>query len=369
MNKFVVAFFAVGLALPAAGSVAAENPRLLMSQQIAPDFRLEQIAPNIYAFVSDNTTDSCEDGNTTIIITDDGVVVVDAPSTYLSEQHLAEIRKLTDKPVVYLIDTHFHPDHVFGNHVYKDAFPGLHIIAQDYTKAEADRRNPYTLAHYQGPGGKQVLEMLRKQAETGIDLASGKPLQGYDATHAKIDFAECMPHFAAAERTRLVSPDLTYSESLTLALGGTVIKLLHFEGHTAGDTVVYLPKSKVLITGDLVIAPVPYGGDDITEKLIGSLETLMAMHASVIVPGHGEVEFDNAYMQLEHDCLASLMAQADVAATHDDISDQFKKTLDLSAFKAKIVGNDPARDWAWRNFFIGPAAERAFDIARGGVGG
>jgi hypothetical protein len=95
----------------------------------------------------------------------------------------------------------------------------------------------------------------------------------------------------------------------------------------------------------------------------------MALHASIIVPGHGEVEFDNSYMQLEHDCLASLMAQADVAATHDDISDQFKKTLDLSAFKAKIVGNDPARDWTWRNFFIGPAAERAFDIARGGAGG
>jgi len=369
MNKSVVAFFAIGFALSAAGSGATTEQRHLMSQQIAPDFRLEEIAPNIFAFVSNNTTDSCEDGNTTIIITDEGVVVVDAPSTYLSEQHLAEIRKLTNKPVVYLIDTHFHPDHVFGNHVYKDAFPGLHIIAQDYTKAEADRRNPYMLAHYQGPGGKAVQEALRKQAETGIDLATGKPLQGYDLVHAKIDYAECMPHLAAAERTRLVSPDMTYSESLTLTLGGTVIKLMHFEGHTAGDTVVYLPQRNILITGDLVIGPVPYGGDDITEKWIGSLETLMVMHASVIVPGHGEVEFDNGYMQFEHDLLSSLMAQADVAAIRDDTSEQFKKTLDLSAFKAKIVGNDPDRDWAWRNFFIGPAADRAFDIARGAVGG
>jgi len=369
MNKSVVAFFAIGFALSAAGSGATTEQRHLMSQQIAPDFRLEEIAPNIFAFVSNNTTDSCEDGNTTIIITDEGVVVVDAPSTYLSEQHLAEIRKLTNKPVVYLIDTHFHPDHVFGNHVYKDAFPGLHIIAQDYTKAEADRRNPYMLAHYQGPGGKAVQEALRKQAETGIDLATGKPLQGYDLVHAKIDYAECMPHLAAAERTRLVSPDMTYSESLTLTLGGTVIKLMHFEGHTVGDTVVYLPQRNILITGDLVIGPVPYGGDDITEKWIGSLETLMAIHASVIVPGHGEIEFDNSYMQLEHDLLSSLMAQADVAVIRDDTSEQFKKTLDLSAFKAKIVGNDPDRDWAWRNFFIGPAADRAFDIARGGVGG
>jgi cyclase len=369
MNKFGAALFAIALALPATGSGAAEGRHLLLSQQIAPDFRLEEIAPDIYAFVSNNTTYSCEDGNTTVIITDEGVVVVDAPSTYLSEQHLAEIRKLTNKPVAYLINTHFHPDHDFGNHVYKDAFPGLHIVAQDYTKSASDRRNPYVLAHYHGPGGKAVLESLRKQAETGIDLATGKPLQGYDRVHAKLDYAECAPHLAAAERTRLVSPDMTYSDSLTMTLGGTIIRLMHFEGHTLGDTVVYLPQRNILITGDLVIAPVPYGGDDITEKWIGSLETLMAMHASIIVPGHGEVEFDNDYMQLEHDLLSSLMAQADVAATHDDTSDQFKKTLDLSAFKAKIVGNDPDRDWAWRNFFIGEAADRAFDIARGGIGG
>jgi cyclase len=378
MNKRVVAALAIALAmalaLPAAGwggkpEQHNQVQHLLMSQQIAPEFRLEEIAPDIYAFVSNNTTQSCEDGNTTVIITDEGVVVVDAPSTYLSEQHLAEIRKLTNKPVVYLINTHFHPDHVFGNHVYKDAFPGLHIIAQDYTKAAAEHRNPYTLAHYQGPGGAAVLATLRKQAETGIDLATGKPLEGYDRIHAKIDYDACLPHLTAAERTRLVSPDVTYSDSLTLTLGGTIIRLMHFAGHTLGDTVVYLPQRNVLITGDLVIAPVPYGGDDAIEKWIGSLETLMAMHASVIVPGHGEVEFDNSYMQLEHDLLVSLMAQADVAATRNDIADQFKKTLDLSAFKAKIVGDDPALDWTWRNFFIGPAADRAFDIARGAVGG
>jgi glyoxylase-like metal-dependent hydrolase (beta-lactamase superfamily II) len=359
----------MGLVLSAAGPAATTEQHLLMSQQIAPDFRLEEIAPNIYVFVSNNTTQSCEDGNTTVIVTDEGVVVVDAPSTYLSEQHLAEIRKLTDKPVVYLIDTHFHADHVFGNHVYKDAFPALHIIAQDYTKSASDHRNPYVLAHYQGPGGRAVLEALRRQAETGTDLATGKPLEGYDRIHAKIDYAGCLPHLAAAERTRLVSPDMTYSESLTISLGGTLIKLMHFEGHTLGDTVVYLPQRNILITGDLVIGPVPYGGDDATEKWIGSLETLMAMHASVIVPGHGEVEFDNSYMQLEHDLLNSLMTQAYAAAARDDTSEQFRKTLDLSAFKAKIVGNDPDRDWTWRNFFIGVAADRAFDIARGAVGG
>ena len=83
MNRFAVVSLAIGLVLSAAGSVAATEQHLLTSQQLAPDFRLEEIAPNIYVFVSNNTTRSCEDGNTTVIITDEGVVVVDAPSTYL----------------------------------------------------------------------------------------------------------------------------------------------------------------------------------------------------------------------------------------------------------------------------------------------
>src|SRR5215470_2255455 len=112
-------------------STTSASP-LLKSEQIAPDFRLEQVAPNVYAFVSNNTTQYVEDGNTTVIMTEKGVVVIDASSTYLSERHLAEIRKLTQMPVIYLINTHWHPDHTLGNHVYRDAFPTMHIVAQDY---------------------------------------------------------------------------------------------------------------------------------------------------------------------------------------------------------------------------------------------
>ena len=147
VKQIAVAALSLGVALCGSMSVLAEGSPaiLLMSRQIAPDFKLEQIAPNVYAFISNNTTHLVEDGNTTVIITDKGVVVVDASSTYLSEQHLAEIRKLTSKPVIYLINTHFHQDHVFGNHVYRDAFPAMRIIAQDYAKEISDRRNPEVL--------------------------------------------------------------------------------------------------------------------------------------------------------------------------------------------------------------------------------
>lgn len=336
---------------------------LLMSKQIAPDFRLEQVAPNVYAFVANNSTHLVEDGNTTVIVTEKGVVVVDAPSTYLSEKHLAEIRKLTKKPVIYLINTHFHGDHVFGNHVYRDAFPDMHIIAQDFTKDVSDRHNPQVINQLYHSGAA-VLAHVRKAAEEGIGF-DGKPLQGDDLQRAKRDYAEFLPVFTAAQRTVYVGADESFSDSLTLDLGDTTIKLMHFVGHTKGDAVVYLPKQNILITGDLDIAPVPYGFDDVTDSWIMGLETLMAMHADIIIPGHGEVQFDNSYMQLEHDLLQSLMKQAYQAAAVDASVDQFKKTVDLSDFKKTLVGDDPDKKWAWDNYFYDPAVTRAFAIAQG----
>lgn len=357
----------LSIGLVIAACIPALGSPLLMSRQIAPNFRLEQVAANVYAFISNNTTHLVEDGNTTVILTQRGVVVVDAPSTYLSEKHLAEIRKLTTKPIIYLINTHWHLDHVFGNHVYRDAFPDLHIIAQDYTKETSDRFDPAQVSRYQGAHGAAYLAAVRKAAEEGIGYDGKTPLHGYDLQKAERDYAEFLPVFEAAQRTVYVGADLTFSDSMTLDLGDTTIKLMHFVGHTRGDAVVYLPKQSILITGDLVIAPVPYGFDDLTDSWIESLDKLMAMHAKIIIPGHGETQFDNAYMQLEHDLLQSLMTQAYSAAANGQSADQFKKTVDLRDFEKKLVGGDPEKKWGWDNYFFGPAVSRAFDIAQGAL--
>ena len=79
------------------------------------------------------------------------------------------------------------------------------------------------------------------------------------------------------------------------------------------------------------------------------------------------VQFDNAYMQLEHDLLRSLMKQAYRAASEYLTVDQFKKTVDLRDYEKKFVGNDPDRKWGWDNYFYDQAVTRAFDIARGAL--
>ena len=333
------------------------------------DLEIDQLAPNVYAFISNNTTHDWEDGNTTVIIGDDGVAVIDAPSTYLSKRHLAQIRKLTDKPVRYLINTHFHRDHVLGNHVYKDAFPSVTVIQQEYTAMIADRRDPLAIEDLKGKGGEDQLRGLKEAAEKGVD-AHGVPLLGYDLERAKRSYREFLPVQREAKATRYVAADITFKTSLKINLGRCEIRLLHLAGHTPGDTAVWIPRESILISGDLVVAPVPYGGVDQYVAWIASLDELISLKASAIVPGHGAVEYNQDYMSQERELFKALMDQAVIAVNQGRSLDEFKKSLDLSAFETKFVHGDPELHWGWDNYFNnknGALATRAYRTAFGSL--
>jgi cyclase len=333
------------------------------------DLEIDQLAPNVYAFVSNNTTHDWEDGNTTVIIGDDGVAVVDAPSTYLSKRHLAQIRKLTDKPIRYVINTHFHRDHVMGNHVYQDAFPGVIVIQQELTATIADRRDPLAIEDLKGKGGDDLLASLKDAAEKGVN-AKGAPLLDYDLERARRSYREFLPVHSAAKTTRYVPANMTFTTSIKIDLGACAIQLIHLAGHTPGDTIVWIPKVKILVAGDLVIAPVPYGGYDQFIEWIASLDELLAFKSAAIVPGHGPVEFNQDYVAQERGLFEALMDQAVAAVKGGRSLEEFKKTLDLSAFEAKFVHGDPELKWGWDNYFVGKngaLAARAYRTAFGSL--
>jgi cyclase len=360
---------------------AADNPQNSSTQgdhavpgpvrvnHIDVDFELDQLAPNVYAFVSNNTTHDWEDGNTAVIIGDNAVAVVDAPSTYLSKRHLAQIRRLTNKPIRYLINTHFHRDHVMGNHVYKDAYPDVMVIQQEYTAMIADRRDPLAIADLKGKSGDDQLRTLKDAAEKGVD-AKGNTLLGYDLQRAKRSYQEFLPIYREAKEARYVPANITFNTSMTISLGACEIHLMHLGGHTPGDTVLWIPKSNILVAGDLVIAPVPYGGYDQYIEWIASLDKLLSFKAFAIVPGHGPVEFDHDYILQERELFKALMEEAVAAVNQGRSLDEFKKTLDLSAFEAKFVHGDPELQWGWNNYFNnenGALAARAYRTAFGAL--
>lgn len=381
-NRFLVGLVFISASLTGAVLLCAagSQPNASAQGQQAPlgpmrvdhidaDFEMDQLAPNIYAFVSNNTTHDWEDGNTTVVIGEKAVAVIDAPSTYLSKRHLAQIRKLTNKPIRYLINTHFHRDHVMGNHVFKDAYPDVIVIQQEYTAMIADRRDALAIQDLKGKNGDDQLRSLKEAAEKGVD-AKGNALVGYDLERAKRSYQEFLPVYREAKGARYVPADMIFKTAMTINLGACEIELLHLGGHTPGDTAVWIPKSKVLVAGDLVIAPVPYGGPDQYLDWIASLNKLIAFNASAIVPGHGPVEFTQEYMAEERELFKALIDQAVTAVSQGKSFDEFRKNLDLSEFESKLVHGDPELQWGWDNYFVGKngaLAARAYRTAFGAL--
>jgi glyoxylase-like metal-dependent hydrolase (beta-lactamase superfamily II) len=352
---------AVALFCLPANALAQDAP--LRTEQIDPDFQLVQISADVYAFVSNNTTHDWEDGNTTVIVTNEGVVVVGASTSYLSRRHLARIQRLTRQPVRYLIVTHWHRDHNMGASVYQDAFPDLQVIEQSRSAEISDRRNPAIIAQFMhGQPGRDLIEQFRGPADTGRD-AEGNQLAGYDLMRARRGYAEMRAVIEGGRETRYVSPQIRFDEGMVLHLGGKEIQLRRVVGHTDGDTLVYLPQDQVLITGDVVTLPTPFGGGEY-EQLIDALDGVIASPARIIVPGHGPVQYDRTQIQLQRDMYRSLVDQAIAAARERLTPDQFKERLDLESFRTRIVGDDPEKQWGWDNYFLAEAVERVYDRVR-----
>jgi len=256
-----------------------------------------------------------------------------------------------------------------GNHVYQDAFPDVTIVQQEYTSSIADRRDPLAIEELKGQHADDLLRSLKDAAEKGMD-ANGTPLLGYNLERAKRSYREVLPVLREAKATRYVPANVTFDTSMKINLGACEVQLIHLAGHTPGDTVVWIPKANILVAGDLVIAPVPYGGPDQYIDWIASLDKLMTFKASAIVPGHGPVEFTQEYLAQERDLFRALMDQADTAVNQGRSLEDFKKILDLSTFEAQFVHGDPELQWAWDNYFegkTGALAVRAYRTAFGNL--
>jgi glyoxylase-like metal-dependent hydrolase (beta-lactamase superfamily II) len=189
------------------------------------------------------------DPNSGVIVGDDGVMVVDARATpVLARELLEHIRGVTDKPVKYVLLTHYHAVRVLG----ASAYGAQHVIAS---------------------GG--TYDLIRERGQQDFDSE-----------------AQRFPRLFRAVETvpGLTWPTLVFERSLTLFMGKREVRIMHLgKGHTKGDTVAWLPKEKVLFAGDLVeYGAAPYCGDAYFREWPETLEKLRGLGAEKMVPGRGD---------------------------------------------------------------------------------
>ncbi|MCU1266341.1 MAG: hypothetical protein JWM21_2659 [Acidobacteria bacterium] len=330
-------------------------------------FEMVKVAEDVYAAIRKEPPGLTVNGNSVFIINDRDVIVVDTTLTPgTAKEELAALRRLTNKPVTYVINTHWHDDHIMGNQVYRDAFPHAEFIAHVKTREYLPTTGLANRKQAMAPDGypafinflRSLLERNKKQ--------SGEPLSAEERSTYASDLEIAESYMAENPGVEIVLPTITLDDRLTLYRGERTIDIRYLgRGHTSGDIVVYLQKEGVVITGDLVILPVPYVGDPQSHPgdWSATLQRLIALHASVIIPGHGPVLRDDSYLQLMSRLFASIREQVEAAVRRGETLEQTRKSVKLDEFRKTFVGESPVRRAIFANYVIGPAVAAAFHDA------
>ena len=328
--------------LVAAFALLAHSPVLFgQAEPAQAERKVLELAEGVYEIEHRAPAYGIVSGNTTVIIGSRQVFVVDdgfLPSA--AREDIAQIRQWTDKPVAFVLNTHFHNDHNLGNRAYMEAFPAVTIIAHVETKKDMDMVGPGSLLRE-----KKSTKAYQQLAVTGKN-GDGTPLTDEDKVLLKRILAERAHVEAELAASPFQSPTLTFDHDFTIDIGGRDVQVKFLgRGNTNGDAVVYLPKERIAVVGDLVVYPLPYMYDGYPTEWIQTLQRLSQLDAATIVPGHGPVMHDMTYVNLVRDLLISAVQQLDDAvkttgpAMFRTVND-YKSLVDLSPFKQRFAGND-----------------------------
>jgi glyoxylase-like metal-dependent hydrolase (beta-lactamase superfamily II) len=248
-----------------------------------------KLSPNAYAYTAEG------DPNTGVIVGDDAVMVVDTQATpVMAQDVIKHIRSVTDKPIKYVVLSHYHAVRVLG----ASAYEPQHIIAS---------RDTYDL----------IVE--RGEADKASEIGRFPRL---------FRNVESVP-------AGMTWPTITFSGAMSIWLGQLEVQLLQVgRGHTKGDTIAWLPEQKILFSGDLVeFDATPYAGDAYFQDWPKTLDKLAAMKPHALVPGRGAAlttpEQVAAGLQGTRDFIADVWGsvKAGVAAGKD-LNAVYKQTLD-----------------------------------------
>jgi glyoxylase-like metal-dependent hydrolase (beta-lactamase superfamily II) len=202
----------------------------------------DKLSEHAYAYTAEG------DPNTGVVIGDDAVMVIDTQATpVMAQDVIGRVRGVTDKPIRYVVLTHYHAVRVLG----ASGYGAEHIIAS-----------------------RDTYELIAERGEA--DMQS--------------EIARFPRLFRAVESVPgLTWPTLVFEKRLTLWLGKLQVELMQLgRGHTRGDTVVWLPQEKILFSGDLVeYAATPYTGDAYLSDWPATLDAVAALDAQALVPGRG----------------------------------------------------------------------------------
>ena len=288
-------------------------------------YKFEKINDGVYYATA--TGSIVTGSNNVAIVGDRDVLVVDTGTSPAAARAFQEdLKAITNKPIRYVINTHFHYDHTDGNQVYAGK---ADIIAHEYVKTAIQTMNVLHSEPFQTSQLTNVpnrIQDLQKQIGNEKDPARKNTLQQ--------QLAVAQQGWEQLKEIKPTAPNVTYSKQKILNLGGREVQLLFLgRGHTNGDTVIYLPKEKIVCTGDLMESQIAYMGNAQFDEWIATLDALKKMDFNIDLPGHGVPFKDKNLITAFQGYLRDLMKQAADLRKQGMSADQAAQKVDLTAYK------------------------------------
>jgi len=246
-----------------------------------------------------------------LILNDKGNIVVDSHGSPASARALvAAVETISDQPIRYVINTHWHVDHHSGNAAYKQAYGNdVIFISHDLTRADIPGKGTdqfRQVATYRTRHVKAANDVL----DAAVD-AHDRPLT--ESQKAAIErFRDEQEEFAQREEPDFVLADLTFSKSITLHGGPSTVEVFFLHpAHTRSDAIVYLRDQQILMIGDLLTKPILWSWSSYPTGYIATLKELEKLSIRKIVIGHGgPVLNGTSYMTLVRQFLEAAVAFA-----------------------------------------------------------
>ena len=275
----------IAAALPPISLSSVLHPAPAVQQNSAPLFRIERVTDGIYAAKARPT--AMINCNAAIVVTADHVLVVDSHSKPSAARALiGQIRaEVTDRPVRYIVNSHFHWDHAQGNLAYPEAYgPGTQIVSSTGTREWLEREGVKRLRQSLEDISKEVADLKKK-------MGAAKTESERKRLSEQTSELEAYKKEMTPAEAQIKLPTLTFEQRLVLHHGGKEIHLLFLgKGHTAGDVVVHVPGDRVVATGDLMHSVLPFMGDGFPEDWGRTLTAVEGLNFDRVLPGHGSVQ-------------------------------------------------------------------------------
>ena len=332
---------------------------------------IERVAPGVWSIHQREPFHLQPTGNVEVIEQSRGLVLIDGGATAGSATRIAQlIRSVSPKPVIAIAITHWHSDHSLGVATVLKTWPDAEVIATNATRAHILGAPMDHLFPEGSPDAAKMKPYLDNLTSTiarvrkhSVDTTLPAPIRaGYASTLDDLTLyqKDMEGVFLPAKIDGFESERV-----LDDPLRPVQLRFLG-PGNTDGDLIGWLPKQRILATGDLVVAPIPYGFDSYVASWLSDLDKLIAFHARIIIPGHGLPMHDDSYLKFLRGMLLDLRTRMATIGPKEDL-DQARKDLApaFAQYERRLTHGDPWLQKWFGQLWQDPISEALWKESRG----